>query len=558
MSGNIFTDVVGSDGVVPIYDPNSTWRQWALFQIFMGAGTPGSGRYIPKVKDWAIDTESNTGIKYRVTMVDPTTGKPTLEQISDVPLNSFTEADLILGVGPGNANETFRVYYDKSVVPATLTVDERVHGYDAAATAKLFRGSAINNSLETVSENRDANMAFIGDAIPMIAIGTSTYNVLPCYTTKALKNNDLLTLEIYTKENRTLQRRVLLVEETSFVVPPVAPKRYITNISLESPFLSEADASLINYPINIPMVGLLLFGVVHYNDGTSVRYPVDGTKFSLLGYEQFVSTVLDETIPLELRYSLSQDEISYLGGKINQDRFITTKYKSVTVNASGAYNLKLFAYPVWVDANSGYNLEWFLYTGERRGVYRVTPFIRYNSNSPAFQPTAYGTNQQLSVSVSLKDASGALADYVHTQTISIVLNGQGSLRTTNWTVGFAPGQTPRYGENNKVVSTFTNQNLYQLDLTCGDTTLADWLTRLYYNTQPIYDPASEVQPLAPNYFVLMIGASEVAYPISKWNSAIKFNSLVPNNGTAYIKFIYRTADSDLQLAIAGIPVYQQN
>ena len=47
--------VIGTDGSVPIYDPDARWCIWEKSEIWLG--TTGLKKYIPKVRDWVIDAE---------------------------------------------------------------------------------------------------------------------------------------------------------------------------------------------------------------------------------------------------------------------------------------------------------------------------------------------------------------------------------------------------------------------------------------------------------------------------------------------------------------------
>ena len=66
--------ITGLDGVQPLYDREAPWKIWALFEIWMG-GT-GGHKFIPKVKDYVVDTDTN--VWYIVDHLDPVTMIPTL------------------------------------------------------------------------------------------------------------------------------------------------------------------------------------------------------------------------------------------------------------------------------------------------------------------------------------------------------------------------------------------------------------------------------------------------------------------------------------------------
>ncbi len=310
--------------------------------------------------------------------------------------------------------------------------------------------------------------------------------------------------------------------------------------------------------MNVPLIGLNLMGVVHYSDGSLLRMPVDGSKFSIFGFSPYIATIIGQPVPLILNYNLSSDEVVYGAGNVNGARFITRQYRAITVQADGAFTVKLFGYPVWVDDMHGYRLEWFLYNLERNAVFRATPYVRYNLNTAAFDPLAYGIKQNLVVTINLHDVNGAFSSYNHVQTIAISLAGAGSIRTTNWTIQFDPNQDPAFGINNSAQTTFINANLWKVRIGCGETMLADWLDRLYYRAKPLTDEAKEIQAPAPNYFALVFNDTEVEFPISQWNDELTVNSIISNSSTLFVKFFKRTPDNDIQLAVTGLPVYQQN
>lgn len=116
--------VVGIDGVVPIYDPDARWCWWSINEIFR-EGTPGQGRYVPKVDDYVIDPDTFT--TWKVTSLDNDTLYPTMVQIRPANMSfSISETDVLFGVGPGTQSDTYRAYLDKSVTPYVLNVDRRL------------------------------------------------------------------------------------------------------------------------------------------------------------------------------------------------------------------------------------------------------------------------------------------------------------------------------------------------------------------------------------------------------------------------------------------------
>lgn len=552
--------ITGTDGKVPVYEPDGRWTTWSLAQIFIG--TVGEGRYVPKVDDYVVDTETDE--RYIVASIDPTTMVAVLRKI--VPSNVsgvFSDTDLLLGVGPGTQSDTYRIYIDQSVIPHTLAVDARLKVNGSMVTScKIFKGSELSGNLAVISAMYDQSGNLLGQTVPLELVvmanqqNLAVKSVPVCYTSQALVDGEVVTAVFYSDTGHVVSKRQLLVENTAFIRSSNVGTKYVTDISLECPFLSQADPQLIQYPINVPLNSLNLMGVVHYSDGSTLRMPVDGQKFAIFGLENFAATIVGQKVPLVLKYSLSPGEVVY-GSSVGSEHFIAKSYRAQTQAADGIYSVKLFGYPVWIDAVNGYRMEWFLYNLERSTVYRATPYVRFNDNTAAFNPIAYGTSQRLSVSVNLKDVNPVFRSYIHVQTIDIVLLGEATIRDTNWTVGFEPGQNPPYGRDNFVNLEFINQNLRKLKLDMGAVNITEWLNRAYYASKPLVDITRESLPPTPDFFSILIGNTELEFPIAQWNQEISLSQVIGNNDTLFVKFFKRTVENDLQLAIAGIPIWQQ-
>lgn len=561
--------IIGSDGHVPVQDPNGLWKTWSISEIYTGA--QGANRYVPKVKDYVVDPDTNEW--WVVVSIDPSTLIARLNSIIDVPGGNLSDNDVLLGVGSGTSADTYRVYIDKTVMPHTLSVDARVRVPGSMLTkARLFIGSQLTGNEKLISAFYDQSGHLLGQDIPLELVGVGSYDtgmpngaiittnyaiktVPTCYTTEDLPNGEYVTLVAYSDDGHIGYKRQLLAENTSFIRTTSAATKYITGISLESPFLSNSDPTLIQYPLNVPKVGLNLIGVVHYSDGSTIRLPVDNTKFSMFGFHDYVATIVGQALPLVLSYKLSPGEVVY-GQTVSQNRALSQSYKAVTLDVDGSFTPKLFGYPVWIDALHGYRMEWFLYNLDRNLVFRVTPFVSYSPNGPLFNPTAYGVNQTLSVQINLRDVSGQFRSYIHTQTLSVALRAAGTERVTNWTIAYDPNQTTIFGLNNFAAMTFVNQNLRKVKIDCNELVFANWLERIYYLTKPLTNPSHEVKAPEPNMFAFVFGDHQVEFTIDQWNQELQISDQLLNNDTLFIKFFRRTPETDIHLGISAMPVYQ--
>lgn len=305
----------------------------------------------------------------------------------------------------------------------------------------------------------------------------------------------------------------------------------------------------------MPVQNLNLMGVVTYSDGSKLKMAIDGTKFSVYGLENYISSVQGQRLPVVVTYQLSPGEYVY-DSQPSLERHVSENYTATTLQADGSYSVKLFVYPVWVDQLNGYRLDYYLYNLNREEVYNVTSLVQTASGSRAFNPTEYGVLQRITVAVNLNQVDSKFAAYRHVQTVEVTLLTEGTLNNQdNWTVGFSPGQNPHYGVGVEAIAQFINVNNWQLNITCGESTLQNWLEKVYYPTQPLIDPDSEILPPEPNFFVLVSGNTRTEYPIAQWGSLLTVTA-VPNEGrNIYLEFLRRGAVTDLQLGKTGMVVH---
>lgn len=549
---NGVTGVVGTDGNVPIYDPNGLWRIWSVNQIYQGQ--QGQNRYVPKLDDYIIDPPTFT--TWIVDALDPVTLIPTLREIRPANMSySFSETDILFGVGPGTQADTYRAYLDKRTMPYTLSVDARlkIHG-SMASYVKIFKGSVHDNTGKIISKVYDSAGNFVSVNVPLEVaeiddrINIATKSVRICNTTEELVDNEIVTVVVYSDNGTVVSKRQLLIENTSFIPSINASLRYISHIALKCPFLSPTTERTIEFPLNIPLNALNLIGQVYYSDGEILELPVDGTKFKMLGMDQYVSNIVGQRIPLVLSYALSSNETSYAGVGVDAN-YVTEPYDLVTVNQNNSYAVKLFGYPFWVDAATGYQMRWWLLNLDRNIYFEVTPHVVFDASTGPFNPTAYGYMQRKSVSINLRNVSGAFKPFTHVQIVDIVLNGEPIPETTPWVVSHeANSSRPSYGLGlyaDKISSNVVN-------LTSGITTQTEWLEKVYLNTFPLVNPNTEVGPLQPTHFVVTYDGLSTEYPIASWDQNLNVANSLVNYRTLSIRFVKRTASGDLNLAVSAL------
>lgn len=551
--------VVGIDGIVPVYDPNARWCWWSINEIF-NEGTPGDGRYVPKVGDYIIDPDNFT--TWKVTSIDNDTLYPTMVQIRPANMSfSISETDVLFGVGPGTQSDTYRVYLDKSVTPYVLNVDRRLKiGGTMAAYAKIFKGSDTSDQTKIISRVYDSAGNFITDHVPLQLcaidshVNYSIKIVATCNTNFNLPDGEIVTCVIYTADGHVVSKRQLLVENTAFIAQLNVSQKYVTGISMRSAFLSASQDNTIEYPLDTPINALNLMGIVSYSDGSTSELPVDGTKFRIIGLEQFVSTIIGQNVNLVLSYALGPDELVY-GAVTSDNKYVTQPYRLRVVDPNNSYKVKVFGYPVWVNAANGYRMRWFLFNLDRNIWFDVSEYVTFAPNTGLFDPKGYGYTQRKAIQLNLRDVSGAFQPYIHTQIFDINLITQPNGDATPWTIlSSQDSNDVPYGVGLHAHRASVSAGQTILNLASGIATEAEWINQVYRKTYPLMDRLNELAPPTATHFEISYGGVSNKYAISNWNANISLSINIPIYSTLMIRFYRIANNAEVNLSEAAMLV----
>lgn len=552
--------VVGTDGVVPVYNPTGIWQWWSIDDIYQGQS--GTNKYVPKLNDFVIDPLDYS--VFKVTNLDPVTLVPSLTPVtpSFIP-DSFTPSDVLFGVGPGTQADTYRAYLDTSVTPYILAVDARLYvGGTKASYAKLFVGSDVSSTGTVISMIYDSNGNFVSQNVPLeqVAINQVTnytwQTLAVCNTAQNMPDGEVITAVIYDAQGHVVSKRQLLVENTSFIRSVNLSTKYVSSIALESPFLSPSTPSTIAFPLNVPVNALNLKGIVNYSDGSSVTLPIDGTKFSVIGLDQYVSTIVGQQIPIVLSYQLGTGEVAYNATSGNA-KYLTAPYFIQTTNPMNSYDVKIYGYPEWNGDAIGYIMRFFMVNLDRNVFFDVTANTQFATNTGTFSPKLYGYLQRKAVQLNLSMVSPVFRPYVDTQLMDINLLQAPSIGQTPWTISQVSGtDIPAYGQG--LFAKTTSASLSTLDVSCGFQDQTTWLTNLYYATHPLINTYDELAAPVPTHFILMYNGQEYTYPINQWNIPLVISGQFTQYSSVYLRFINRTPSGDMILSVAGLMIYQMS
>lgn len=558
-----YANVIGVDQFNPILDESTLWRMLGIDDIWTGVNglnAAGQPRIVAKVNDYVI--RPKTGETWIVESVDPITLVPTLEPIVfGGDSGNMSKDDILFGVGPGTQAQLLRVYVNRSTFPYKLTVDTHCFvGGTANAYAVIYRGGDPSMGGEPISRMYDNSGNFLGVEVPLQLVALDSHDtsvlkvVQECWTNTDIPDGEALYVIFYSAAGVVQSKSMLLAENTTYIRGLDIERRFVTGISLESPWLSGSDANTLRYPLNIPTNALDLVGVVNYSVGPPLRMPVDGTKFSMLGLNNYISSIPGEKFDLVLRYQLSADEISYAGQGMYVGDMVTQAYTVITQPIEPGYTLKLYPYPFWDSALQGYRLKFFLYNLARNIHLDVTALVDYSPEYAGFDPRGYGLIQTMQVNLNLRKISMAYMPMIHTQMFSVTLFSTPQENDTPWIVNtqMSPG-LPGFGRT--VFARRFDANRF--NIAGGFTNRDDWIQAMYYDADPIVDRRSERIAPEPTHFWVSVNNGDDWYQYrvdESWNATLRVPELVENYKSVLVRFTKPGATGPLELSIAALTI----
>ena len=555
MPSNYNTTVYGTDNHMPVYDPYANFKIWSMSEIYIGQS--GLNKFVPKVNDLVVEP---TTLKFYIVNTLNNLFIPQLQEvIPPYAAGAVSQSDTMFGMSSVGTNNMFLAYLDKSVMPYRLSVDACMHVYHQGATScKLFYGVDTSDTGEVIGRQYNSAGVVITDVIGLTSIALDSHTnyhvkaVNQCSTVKDMVDGDIITAVIYDSAGVVLQRRQLRIETTTYVKDLNATQKTVSHISLQTPFMSATDNTIVNIPINIMIDSVNYIGVVHYTDGSTQRYAVDGTHFELFGLSSFSATIPGHRSPVVLRYKLKPNEASIAStSAANPD--VTASYYFVSTNQNNSYVVKLSAYPYWNASTSRYSLRWIMTTIDRNVYYDVTPHIQISS-STAFDGALFNETQHLDVSINLHAVNPSLQAFVHVQKVSIVLFSPPAPSSTNWKVkSNGNSSDPYFGYGLSANYIMTNR----INISNGMSSRNEWLQHLYHNSVPLTDTDIEIGYPLPTHFVIRYGinfSSFVEKDISFWNQDINIAHSLPIGSNVRIEFNKNVGTQVIYLNVVELTV----
>lgn len=539
-----------------VVDTNLEHRVWHMSQIYLSENDAGQSKSYAKVGDIVQEVVGDEIRSYVVATVDSATNVPTLKPLTGVvDTNASTMSELLFGTGPGMKAECFRCFIDQSVNPYSLTVDPSLNAYGSTSKyVKIFLGANTEaNTGIVVSQYNDPATGNIVENIPL----AYRYNydskevkyVVPGTTTRPLDDGEVLTMVVYSSADKVQGRYTLIVHNTSAFKRGEYGKRYVTDIGINSPYISAADNRLIQAPIGVTKDMLHLMGYVTYNDGYIEEVPINDGRMRLFGLSQYVNTSPNIRQPLSLVYNLGDDEEG-LNATTGSTRGITKSYEIEAIKTVGGYVLRIYIIPYW-DASNGWILEGYLYSADRDMYYNITSKMAYGVNGDLYDGKKYGVTQYITLSVEMSEIDPALERYRHVESIAITLTGDNTSVSSPWRISYDNKNTNKYGATAKGQLVAKDRNEYTLSLAGAYKDKEAFLTALYYNIDPLLAD-NEVKGPEPTTFTLIYDKKEYNVDVNNWQYPINVGS---SNVTSTAKIMWKRLETNSLKQLAITPVY---
>lgn len=547
--------VVGTDGGVPVYEPEGRWCIWSIAELWQGK--LGKNRYVPKVNDWVTDPETREW--WIVDHLDPITFIPTLRPFQMKTISDgFSDSDTVLGSGPGEPSTIFRMYVNSEVRPSSAAIDAAVYVYGTMASyVKIFKGTIANETSGLViSKVFDSSGNLVSTSVPLELAALDSHvnyavkSVKRFSITDELADGEIVTMVVYADDGHVVYKRQLLVENTNTIIDLNMGTKYIRDIYIKSTWLNKTVPYQIDYPINIPLDALNILGVVEYSDGSKAEFPINSTnKFRLIGLDTYLSTIPGQQLDLVLSYQLASNELA-LSSQGTNNRYITKPYSLVTTNPQYSIQVKLFGFPVWISDTLGYNMKWYLLNAERNMAFDVTSAVKFSSSTGPFDPLLYGYVQRKQVMVALKDVNISFPDMIHTQLVDIYLADNPTPDFNyNWLVGtHSNDSVPKYGGS--VEAHILSGN--RITLKANHDTKESWIEAYFDRLNPIKITDAEHEVPRPSHFQIYHNSLMTEVSMDDWDKDITLPSIIGHGQTIFITYIKRTGTAELKLAVGAV------
>lgn len=541
-------------------------KVWHWHQIYFGAdpklynSSKSLERYVPAVDDIVMHPQTGDWVVNFVSETHIPSFRPRL-----INLNDSDVSDQIVVPSKSYNRRADVLHIDVSTLPIRFYVNSRIWiNGSQASHFKIFTGTNISEEGVSIAATYNANGQIVSDNVELELVAFDRDNI----TNRAIKtpksgylrevppSDDLVTLVIYAQDGSYIDSQVLVVSHENFI-PSSAATRYITEIALDTPYLSESDDKVIEVKRNMLLQSLALFGIVRYNDGSFQRLPVGGkSKFQLHGMEAFTASNDLHEVDVVLSYAMGADEAA-VNTTGTLERSKTEEYTVRTMPSDAAYSVKLFVVPTWNKATAKWELRYKLYDLRRDSTKDVTSLVE-QSNDYRFNPDLYSQSQTVQVAINLMNVGPQYQFYRPVQTFNITLIRPGETQNVPAYYLLSYSANLQLGQglvaNRSVVA-----GKVMLNMSCGYTTQDDWIIGIYKHLGVLYTGDTPAPPNPTKFRLRKHGSSAFTeYPIASIIKNIEVSGTWVQGDTVIVEFFAESAGDTLELASMAFNVNLTN
>ena len=541
-------------------------KVWHWHQIYFGAdpklynSSKSLERYVPAVDDIVMHPQTGDWVVNFVSETHIPSFRPRL-----INLNDSDVSDQIVVPSKSYNRRADVLHIDVSTLPIRFYANSRIWiNGSQASHFKIFTGTNISEEGVSIAATYNANGQIVSDNVELELVAFDRDNI----TNRAIKtpksgylrevppSDDLVTLVIYAQDGSYIDSQVLVVSHENFI-PSSAATRYITEIALDTPYLSESDDKVIEVKRNMLLQSLALFGIVRYNDGSFQRLPVGGkSKFQLHGMEAFTASNDLHEVDVVLSYAMGADEAA-VNTTGTLERSKTEEYTVRTMPSDAAYSVKLFVVPTWNKATAKWELRYKLYDLRRDSTKDVTSLVE-QSNDYRFNPDLYSQSQTVQVAINLMNVGPQYQFYRPVQTFNITLIRPGETQNVPAYYLLSYSANLQLGQglvaNRSVVA-----GKVMLNMSCGYTTQDDWIIGIYKHLGVLYTGDTPAPPNPTKFRLRKHGSSAFTeYPIASIIKNIEVSGTWVQGDTVIVEFFAESAGDTLELASMAFNVNLTN
>lgn len=528
-------------------------RSWAWLKSEIVTTNPAAdGQKVASIDDLVYDWAS--GI-YRVSSVAPVTNIATLElkiRFATGTMLDTSNDSLISSLTIYQPQVATRIFFDTSVVPATMSVDPQyVARGSEATTMQLFIGTDITSTTgRVISERYNGNGDFVSTVIPLVNLvaGQDTAKRPVVFsTTEPLKNGEIVTAVLYNATMGAVGTQPFIISESGAIFASDSGTKYITGIEIRSPLIDASDNRLIRNPLNVPFQTTLLEAWLLYSDGSDLKVNIDGSKCKLHGTSNFNVSILGAPKNIVLSYYPDPGEprINTGGGDLSH---LSVIYKLLNKATDTSFTLKVFIVPTYISVAAGYQFKYYLTNLAGDLAVDVTANVTAkNQRSQNVEGTDYGNLQNVQVLLNMDVVlPGVYPSHIHTQMFDLTLAIPGTTGFSPYVIDYIGDDVSTYGVNRVIHGSTVGNGIVNVGL--GETVLAVWLDDAYEPIHPLYDVTVQLDPPVPTHAILMYGGMEHEIELSteyNVNVSLPSGSPVLNaNSTMTLRWILRDGSDD--------------